>query len=223
VGRALFAAGHRVVLLDLSEEAATAAAKSLGEGAVGARLDVTARASVEAALAAVGPPTVLVNGAGIAESRPLVPPDDALWGRTMAVNATGPWLVSTACLPAMLAAGRGRIVNVASTAGLRAYRYTAAYTASKHALVGLTRAMAIDLQGKGVTVNAVCPGFMDTPMTDRTVATIVRKTGRGEAEARATVAAMNPSGRLVRPAEVADAIVALVRDGTRNGETVVIE
>jgi NAD(P)-dependent dehydrogenase (short-subunit alcohol dehydrogenase family) len=223
VGRALLEAGHAVVLLDLSKEAAARAAADLGKGARGVGMDVTDRRSVEAALAETGAPFVLVNGAGIAESRALVPPDDLLWQRTLAVNATGPWIVSTSCLPAMLKAGRGRIVNVASTAGLRAYRYTAAYTASKHALVGLTRAMAEDLRGKGVTVNAVCPGFMDTPMTDRTVGTIAEKTGRGETEARATVAAMNPSGRLVEPKDVAAAIVALVRDGTRTGETVVLE
>jgi NAD(P)-dependent dehydrogenase (short-subunit alcohol dehydrogenase family) len=188
---------------------------------------VSDRASVARAVDEVrrraGPPLVLVNAAGIAESRPLLPPDDALWARTIAVNATGAWIVSTECLPAMLEAGRGTIVHVASTAGLKAYRYTAAYTASKHAVIGLARAMAEDLKGKNVGVHAVCPGFMDTPMTDRTVQNIVRKTGRSAAEARAAVAEMNPRGTLVRPEEVADAVLALVRRGAAESATVVIE
>ena len=227
VGRALVAAGHAVVLMDVAGAPFADAVARVGPGTRAETADVTDRAAVAKAIARVaasgGAPTVLVNAAGIAESRPLLPPDDALWARTFAVNATGSWIAATECLPGMLKAGRGRIVNVASTAGLRAYRYTAAYAASKHALVGLTRALAEDLRGKGVTANAVCPGFMDTPMTDRTVANIVAKTGTPEAEARRRIAAMNPCGRLIRPEEVADAVVALVRDGSRSGECVVLE
>jgi NAD(P)-dependent dehydrogenase (short-subunit alcohol dehydrogenase family) len=120
-------------------------------------------------------------------------------------------------------ARHGRIVNVASTAALKGYRFVAAYVASKHALLGLTRALAEDLRGSGVTVNAVCPGFLDTPMTDRTVAHLVRATGASAAEARATLAAMNASGRLIHPDEVAAAIGALLDDPEATGRAVVLE
>jgi NAD(P)-dependent dehydrogenase (short-subunit alcohol dehydrogenase family) len=153
-----------------------------------------------------------VNAAGIAESSPLVPPDDALFDRAMRVNVRGAWVVSTECLPGMLAARFGRIVHVASTAALRGYRYTAAYTASKHALLGLVRAMALDLAGKGVTVNAVCPGFLDTPMTARTVDRIVAATGRTREQALADVLESGEQDHLIPPDEVAAAIVALCRD-----------
>lgn len=223
VARRFQAAGHRVALLDRHDQAPVAP----GLAAHHVHADVTDRKAVERALAEVGErlgvPGVLVNGAGIAESGPLLPPDDAMLARALSVNVTGAWIASTAVLPAMLAAGRGAIVNVASTASLRAYKYVAAYVASKHALLGLTRALAEDVRGKGVTVNAVCPGFMDTPMTERTVQNIVRATGRDAGEARGTVAAMNASGRLVRPEEVADAIVALALDPRRHGEHVVLE
>ena len=230
--RAFAAAGHAVALLDATEEAAAAARSALPFAVTAVTADVTDRRAVEAAVTevtrALGAPEVLVNGAGVARSSPLFPVDDALWTRTLAVNATGPWIVSTAVLPGMLAAraaggAGGAIVNVASTASFKAYKYVAAYVASKHALLGLTRALAEDLRGKGITVNAVCPGFMDTPMTERTVATIARTTGRSPAEARATIAAMNASGRIVTPEEIADAILALATDPRRTGEHVVIE
>jgi NAD(P)-dependent dehydrogenase (short-subunit alcohol dehydrogenase family) len=221
------AAKHRVVLLDRPGTDWAPSHAALGFPVATVTADVTDRAQVETALAemgrAFGAPNVLVNGAGIAESSPLSPPDDALWDRTLAVNAKGVWVVSTAVLAGMLAAKRGSIVNVASTASFKAYKYVAAYVASKHAVLGLTRALAEDLRGKGVTVNAVCPGFMDTPMTERTVATIARTTGRSAEQARATIAAMNPSGRIVSPEEVADAILALALDTRRTGEHVVIE
>src|SRR5262245_49637453 len=221
------AAGRRVVLLDRpgTDWGPAHAALQVRVGTVTA--DVTDRKAVEAALGEVtrefGAPGTVVNGAGIAQSSPLAPPDDDLWDRTMAVNAKGAWIVSTAALPAMLAAQRGAIVNVASTASFKAYKYVAAYVASKHAVLGLTRALAEDLRGKGVTVNAVCPGFMDTPMTERTGATIARRTRRWPEQARATIAAMNPSGRIVTPEEVADAILALAVDSRRTGEHVVLE
>jgi NAD(P)-dependent dehydrogenase (short-subunit alcohol dehydrogenase family) len=122
----------------------------------------------------------------------------------------------------MRLAGFGRIVNVASTAALRGYRFTAAYVASKHALLGLTRALAEDLRDTGVTVNAVCPGFLDTPMTARTVARIVEATGCSADEARQKLAAANASGRLIAPDEVAHAIVELVGDPEAHGEARVL-
>ena len=225
VGRRLVDGGALVALLGRTAGTVEEAARALGALALTA--DVTRRAEVEQAVrtvrAELGPVRWLVNGAGIAEAAPLLPPDDALWERTLGVNATGAWIASTAVLPDMLAAGGGAIVNVASTAALRGYRYTAAYVASKHALLGLTRAMAADLGAKGVSVSAVCPGFLDTEMTDRTIARIVRSTGQGEAEARATLAAMNASGRLVAPDEVAAAICDLLRDEGRGSEVLTIE
>lgn len=233
VARRFHEAGHAVALLDRgSRRSAEGApppapgADALGADVVHVNADVSDRAAVERAVAEVaqrlGAPSVLVNAAGLAESRPLLPPDDALFDRTFAVNVKGAWIASTAVLPAMLAAKQGAIVNVASTAGLKGSKYVAAYVASKHALLGLTRAMAEDLRGKGVTVNAVCPGFLDTPMTERTVANIVRATGRTPEAARAEIAALNDSGRLIAPDEVADAILALALDPRRTGEHVVL-
>jgi NAD(P)-dependent dehydrogenase (short-subunit alcohol dehydrogenase family) len=219
------AAGHAVALLDRA--GAAGAAERLGFPVLGLKADVAVRAQVEAAVAEatarLGAPSALVNAAGVAESSPLLPPDDALFERALAVNATGVWIASTAVLPAMLARKEGAIVTVASTAALKPYRYVAAYVAAKHAALGLTRALAADLQGRGVRVNAVCPGFMDTPMTERSVATIARTTGSPPAQARARLAALNASGRLISPQEVADAVLALVLDPRRSGEHVVLE
>jgi NAD(P)-dependent dehydrogenase (short-subunit alcohol dehydrogenase family) len=227
VARALDAQGYRVVLLVRSTARGREVAEGLrGEAAVYA-CDVTERDAVDAAVRQaaeeIAPPLVLVNAAGIAESRPLLPPDDDLWAKTLAVNVTGPWHAATACLPYMEEAGWGFVCNVASTAGLEGYRYTAAYTTSKHALVGLTRAMAEDLRGSGVRVTAVCPGFLDTPMTARTVANMVRKTGMSEEEARAALAGMNRSERLIDPEEVAAAILDLLQGEGGHGAAVRID
>ncbi len=222
VARRLDAAGYRVVLLVRDTAAGRAVAAELkGEAAIHA-CDVTDRAAVEAAVRRtaqeIAPPLVLVNAAGIAESRPLLPPDDALWAKTLAVNATGPWIAATACLPYMQEAEWGFISNVASTAALEGYAYTAAYCASKHALLGLTRAMAADLAKTRIRVTAVCPGFLDTPMTARSVATMVAKTGMSPADARAALGAMNRSGRLIDPDEVAAAILAQLQDENARDE-----
>lgn len=213
--------GYRIVLLVRDAGKARAAAAGLETEPAIYACDVTDRAAVEAAVGAaaqeVGLPLVLVNAAGIAESSRLLPPDDDLWARTMAVNTTGPWITSTACLPWMKDAGQGFICNVASTAALEGYRYTAAYVASKHAVLGLTRAMAADLEDSAVRVTAVCPGFLDTPMTARTVANMTAKTGMAEDAARDALGSMNRSGRLIDPDEVAAAIVGLLHgehDGT---------
>jgi NAD(P)-dependent dehydrogenase (short-subunit alcohol dehydrogenase family) len=218
VAKTLATEGYDVALLDVGGvalEAASEPVRAAGRRAQALSVDVSDRAAVEtavaAARAALGPVHAVVNAAGIAESAPLVPPDDALFDRTFAVNVRGAWVVSTACLPDMLAAKSGRIVNVASTAALRAFKYTAAYVASKHALLGLTRAMSIDLASKGVTVNAVCPGFMDTPMTERTLERIVARTGRTRAQALADVLKEGGQKRLVTPEEVAQAIASLVQ------------
>jgi NAD(P)-dependent dehydrogenase (short-subunit alcohol dehydrogenase family) len=150
-----------------------------------------------------------VNNAGQAESAPLAKTDLALWQRMLAVNLTGAFLCAREALPEMTARGAGRIVNVASTAGLVGYAYVAAYCAAKHGVVGLTRAAALECAKTGVTVNAVCPGYTETDLVATAVANIVAKTGKSEAEARAALVARNPQARMVQPEEVAGAVLWL--------------
>ncbi|MBA5637117.1 SDR family oxidoreductase [Duganella sp. LX20W] len=176
-------------------------------------LDVTDQASVLAGFARAarraGRIDILVNNAGQAASAPFGKTDAALWQRMLDVNLTGTFHCTQAALPAMLEAGWGRVVNVASTAGLAGYRYVAAYVAAKHGVVGLTRALALEVAARGVTVNAVCPGYTETDMVREAIANIVAKTGRDEQQARAGLAAGNPQQRLVQPEEVANAVAWL--------------
>jgi 3-hydroxybutyrate dehydrogenase len=152
---------------------------------------------------------ILVNNAGQARSAPFLKTDLALWHSMMQVNLDGAFHAIHAALPGMLDAGWGRIVNVASTAGLIGYGYVTAYCAAKHAVIGLTRSLALEVATKGVTVNAVCPGFTETEMLERTIDGIVAKTGRSAAEARAELSARNPQKRMVQPEEVASAVTWL--------------
>ena len=171
--------------------------------------DVTEEESVEGFFAGVGDVDVLVNNAGVAESAPLHRTTLSSWRAHLDVNATGAFLCTRAVASGMRERGRGAIVTVASTAGRAGAPYTAAYTASKHAAVGLMRAVAAELAGTGVTANAVCPTYVDTPMTDRSVAAIVERTGRTEEQARAALEQASPLGRLVSPEEVAAAVAWL--------------
>ena len=224
VAHKLDALGYRVVLLVRNAAAGREVAQELSGEAYVYTCDVTDRQAVEMAVheAArdVAPPLVLVNAAGIAESRPLLPPDDELWARTLAVNTTGPWITSTAVLPHMQDAEWGFICNVASTAALEGYAYTTAYCASKHALLGMTRAMAKDLAKTAIRVTAVCPGFLDTPMTDRTIANMTAKTGMSDEDARAALGGMNRSGRLITPEEVDEAILGQLAAEDGSGEAI---
>jgi NAD(P)-dependent dehydrogenase (short-subunit alcohol dehydrogenase family) len=194
-----------------------AAASLTGEGHGVVVADVTEPESVRAAFAearsARGPIAILVNNAGQAESAPLLKTSFALWQRMLAVNLTGSFLCAQAVLPDMLDIGWGRIVNIASTAGQKGYAYVSAYTAAKHGVIGLTRSLALEVARKNITVNAVCPGYTDTDILRDSVANVVGKTGRSEAEALAEFASVNPQQRIVQPAEVADAVRWLCGSG----------
>jgi NAD(P)-dependent dehydrogenase (short-subunit alcohol dehydrogenase family) len=187
--------------------------------------DVTDEAAVEAAFERIGPVDVLVNNAGISRSAPLPRTTLDDWSSQLDVNATGAFLCTRAVLPGMLERGGGRIVTVASTAGRAGVRYTSAYTASKHAAVGLMRAVAAEVAGTGVTANAVCPAFVRTDMTRRSVERIVSTTGRSEAEAETALAEASPLGRLLEPHEVAFAVafLAAAEAGAINGQTLILD
>jgi NAD(P)-dependent dehydrogenase (short-subunit alcohol dehydrogenase family) len=172
--------------------------------------DITDAAQVAVAFAAAvkaqGPIQILVNNAGRGESMPLKRMDLAFLNKMLAINVAGAFLCIQQVLPAMTEAKYGRIVNVASTAGLIGYRYVSAYVASKHAVVGLTKAMALELAKTGITVNAVCPSYVETDMTKDTVANIIKKTGRDEAAVRAELTQFNPQARMIQPEEVASVV-----------------
>ncbi len=197
-------AGDRVIALGRDE-----AALSALPGIDTYRCDVTEEGAVSDTFAEIGPVDVLVNSAGMGESAPLDQTTLASWQRHLDVNATGAFLCMRAVVPGMRERGAGAIVTVASTAGRAGVPYTTAYTASKHAVIGLTRAVAAELAGTGVRVNAVCPTFVRTEMTHRSIANIVQRTGRSAEQAEAALAAASPLGRLLEPEEVADAIVHL--------------
>lgn len=224
IARTLLAHGARVTLMARDAQALEAAARELGGATGWQTIDVTEEASVDDAFARAGAADILVNNAGQAASSPFTRTDSALWQRMLDVNLNGAFHCIQAALPAMLDAGWGRIVNVASTAGLTGYRYVAAYCAAKHGLVGLTRALALELSAKGVTVNAVCPGYTETDIVQDAIANIVRKTGRSPEAARAELAAANPQGRLVRPEEVAHivAMLCMPEAAAMNGQAIAV-
>ncbi|KPU93010.1 3-hydroxyacyl-CoA dehydrogenase [Variovorax paradoxus] len=197
------AASHRVVAADVADPAAV-------------------QQAFAQARAALGPLAILVNNAGAAESAPFLKTSVELWQRMLSVNLTGSFLCTQAALPDMLEAGWGRIVNIASTAGQKGYAYVAAYTAAKHGVIGLTRSLALEVARKGVTVNAVCPGYTDTDILRNSVANVVGKTGRSEADALAEFSSVNPQRRIVQPSEVADAVRWLCGEGAAsvNGQSI---
>lgn len=173
----------------------------------------------------MGKVDILVNNAGIAASSPLAKETLEQWNRIMAVNATGVFLCSRAVIDGMVADGWGRIVNVASVAGKAGAPYISAYTASKHAVVGFTRSVATEVAKKGVTVNAVCPGYVETEMSDQTISIIVGKTGMEAEEARKVLEDMSPQGRIFTAEEVAAQVVhlCLPLSGGINGQSLVLD
>ena len=227
VARRLAREGLRVAVMGRSLDELTRVAKELDGFA--AQCDVTDAGALEAAVSLVesslGPIEVLVNNAGLAESLPFERTDDAAWERAMALNVTAPFRLSRRLIPAMAKRRWGRVVNVASNAGLRGYAYTAAYCASKHALVGLTRSLAVEYARSGVTINAVCPGFVDTDMAARSVERISATTKRGADDARAALEALSPQRRLMTADEVAHAVWSLLPHEARgiHGQCIAID
>lgn len=209
VADALVAGGARVTLVGRNADKLANKAAELS-GAYVAVADVTDPAAVasafDGAAKAVGPIDILVNNAGAATPRPFLKTDLATWRATLEVNLTGAFICAQAALPGMIAAKWGRIVNVASVAGLIGYKGIAAYVAAKHGLVGLTRALALEYADAGITVNAVCPGYTETDMALQAISNLRAQRNISEAEARAVLAGKNPQKRLITPAEVASAV-----------------
>jgi NAD(P)-dependent dehydrogenase (short-subunit alcohol dehydrogenase family) len=189
--------------------------------------DVADQAAVNAAIATVAarqPIDILIAHAGAAESAPFGKSDAALFRRMIDINLMGVVYAAQAVLPSMKARRHGRIVAIASTAGLKGYAYVSAYAAAKHAVVGLVRSLALEVASSGITVNAVCPGFTDTDLVATSVDNIMAKTGRSRDDAIAELAKHNPQGRLVTPAEVADSVLWLCGDGASavTGQAIVV-
>jgi NAD(P)-dependent dehydrogenase (short-subunit alcohol dehydrogenase family) len=226
IARALVAQGTRVTITGRDKQRLARAADETGAAFVVS--DVTdqgeAERAFEHATKASGRVDILVNNAGQADSAPFLKTNVELWRRMLGVNLDGTFYFTQFALPAMLAAGWGRIVNVASTAGLVGYAYVSAYCAAKHAVLGLTRALAIEVATKGVTVNAVCPGYTDTDMMRDSVKKIVKKTGKTETTVVEELTSRNPQKRLILPAEAASAVVWLCLPGSSaiNGQAIAV-
>jgi NAD(P)-dependent dehydrogenase (short-subunit alcohol dehydrogenase family) len=230
IAAALAAEGARVSLLGRDEARLSQVSDELGGSshAVPIKVDVADEDSVRAAFTAArghfGPAHILINNAGMAASAKFIETDPATWNRILAVNLTGTYLCAREAVPDMLTLGFGRIVNIASIAGLRGAAYVSAYSTSKHAVIGLTRSLALEFATKNITVNAVCPGYTDTDIVREAVANIRAKTGRSEKEALDALVATNPQRRLITPREVADTTLWLCKPGTESvtGQSIVI-
>lgn len=220
IARRLAGEGARLTLLGRQLEPLQQLANELQARAL--VCDVSDPRAVESAFQAIDPVQILINNAGQALSSPLERTSDELWAQMLAVNLSGSFYCLRAALPGMKAAGWGRVVNVASTAAQRGYAYVAAYVAAKHGVLGLTRSAALELAAKGITVNAVCPGYTETELLQRSIENVVGKTGRTVEAARAEFARHNPQGRLIQPEEVADTVAWLCSAGAAsiNGQAI---
>ncbi len=224
IAKALSAAGARVTLMGRDPDKLMAMAEELGAAYQAA--DVTDRDQLATAFAAAGKQhgtiTILVNNAGAAEAAPFGKMDDELWDRLIAVNLTGVYNCTRAAINAMAEAGVGRVINIASTAGLKGYAYVAAYCAAKHGVVGLTRALALEYAEKGVTVNAVCPGYTNTEIVAASLDKIVAATGRSRDAALAELVKVNPPRRLIEPEEVAATVMWLCQQESITGQAIAV-
>jgi NAD(P)-dependent dehydrogenase (short-subunit alcohol dehydrogenase family) len=222
IGRAiatrLAALGARVVVAGRTVSELEETAQTVG--GIALPMDAGDSASVQTALvnlaARAGRIDILVNNAGVAESAPLDRTTDAMWEWMMAVNAGSAFALCRALIPPMVAAGWGRVINLASNAGLTGYAYSSAYCASKHAMIGMTRAIAMEIARSSVTINAVCPGWVNTRMAEEAVQRIADKTGRGVDQARRGLEGMSPQRRMVEPEEVAHVVAMLCSDEARS-------
>jgi len=221
-------AGHRIALTARGREGLEQVAAGLSKPSLvlpGDATDPNTAAQLSAEIeSAWGGLDVLVINAGEGVAAPLAKTDDALWESALSVNLTAPFRLVREFVPAMVDQGFGRVVVIASVAGKVGAPYICAYAAAKHGVLGLVRSIAAEVAKSGVTVNAVCPGFVDTSMTQRSIDTIVAQTGRTEAEARATLEGQQPIGRLITPTEVAAAVTYCIQDtGALNGQSITID
>jgi 3-hydroxybutyrate dehydrogenase len=228
IAQRLAAEGARVTLVSRSERELQATAAPLGEAAQYAVADMTnadaVRGAFESAARSFGPVDILINNAGKAQSAPLQRTSEELWHSLIAVNLTGVYHGIRAALPTMLERKFGRIVSIASTAGLKGYPYVAAYCASKHGVIGLTRALALEVAQRNITVNAVCPGYTETDLVRETIANIQKVTGRSAEEAQEALTRTNPQGRLIQPTEIAHTVLWLCLPGSEsvNGQSIAV-
>ncbi|MCH7980822.1 MAG: SDR family oxidoreductase [Proteobacteria bacterium] len=223
ITKSLRSAGARVTIASRNIERVKAVAAEL-DGVTGVQLDVTDAADISAVFEQAVPVDILVNNAGIAHAAAFEKTSLEQWSNIMAVNLTGVFLCTQAVLASMRERNEGRIINIASTAGLKGAPYISAYAASKHGLIGMTQSLALEFATTGITANCVCPGFTDTQMVDDAVTNITTTTGRSGDEALAKLVQYNPQKRLITPEEVADTVLWLCQDSSRSitGQSIVI-
>ena len=224
IARSLASAGATVTIMGRNDDKLRAVADEISSARQVA--DVTDREQVATAFANAvaenGEVNILVNNAGVAEAVPFSKMQDELWDHTIAVNLTGTYNCTRMVTDAMLAAGSGCIINIASTAALTGYAYISAYNAAKHGVLGFTRSLALEFAKKGITVNAVCPGYTNTEMVENALNKIMATTGRTREQAFADVVKSNPQGRLIEPEEVADTVMWLCQQASVTGQAIAV-